>query len=436
LLFNRGSGSGSGTLENIYVEIVSMESGSGDDATTVYGLNGQSAKNVKNVIVDASNCDFTGVTNAYLVDAGPAVANGVYVIGANDLATTIKNITAGDVAASFASMEALLNDATHGAVVSAFDSSFWTVDAEISLVVPNRLYASRAAVELSDTIVIEKWNNNSFVLPEEVKGTVVSVQIGNTTLTDINGRTVTIGENDFVAQTELGKGKPVFITTEEGSNYTGYANVYTMIIDNKAELDKWQEVASENAVKAGDVLEAQKGLLYNGYFLLNADIEYNGVWKPYKAYGALGMIAKDADGNELGVPGFTAKYWEAALDIFNYARNNGRDDAFGMSYNSYALAGYIAGNLFCQALEAMEAEGKALTRLNLVETLESKKFTLAMADEISYANGVRAGVQAFSLISFFDTATLPEGATEYHCASSTTVHPLTSIEEYRKLIAK
>ena len=155
----------------------------------------------------------------------------------------------------------------------------------------------------------------------------------------------------------------------------------------------------------------------------------------YKAYGVLGMIAKDADGNELGVPGFTEGYWNVALDIFNYAAAEGRKDGFAMSYNSYALAGYIAGNLFCQALEAMEAEGKELTRLNLVETLESKDFQLAMADTISYKNGVRAGVQTFSLIAFFDTAALPEGATSYHCASSTTVHPLTSIEEYRRLIA-
>ena len=56
-----------------------------------------------------------------------------------------------------------------------------------------------------------------------------------------------------------------------------------------------------------------------------------------------------------------------------------------MSYNSYALAGYIAGNLFCQALEAMQAEGKELTRLNLVETLESNDFQLAMADVIQTA---------------------------------------------------
>ena len=154
----------------------------------------------------------------------------------------------------------------------------------------------------------------------------------------------------------------------------------------------------------------------------------------YKMYSVLNMVAKDENGNELGVPNFTAKYWEAALDIFNYAATIGRQDAFAMSYNSYALAGYIAGNLFCQALEAMQTQGLELTRANLVSVLENNDFQLAMADVISYKNGVRAGVQAFSLIAFYDSNTVTNDGK--HVASSATVHPLTSIEEYRALIGK
>ena len=158
----------------------------------------------------------------------------------------------------------------------------------------------------------------------------------------------------------------------------------------------------------------------------------------YKAYRFLGMIQKDAEGNELGVPGFTEKYWSAAIDIFNYAAslNDKNIVPLNMSYDSYALAGYIAGNLFCQALEEMEAQGLELTRANLVNTLESKDFTIAMADAISYKNGVRAGVQSFSLIAFFDSFNLPEGATTYHAAASNTVYPLASIEDYRALLKK
>ncbi len=155
----------------------------------------------------------------------------------------------------------------------------------------------------------------------------------------------------------------------------------------------------------------------------------------YRTYGLLNMIAKDENGNELGVPQFTPEYWEIANNIFNYAASQNNKEAFHLSYDSYALAGYIAGDLFCQALEAMEAEGKELTRANLVEILESREFKVAMADMISYKNGMRAGVQSFSLTMFYDTGAI-EGGTDYHCASSVTTHALTSMEDYRKLIGK
>lgn len=154
----------------------------------------------------------------------------------------------------------------------------------------------------------------------------------------------------------------------------------------------------------------------------------------YKQYGYLGMVAKDEAGNELGVPGFTEKYWQVALDIYNYAAKSGRSDAMSMSYNSYALAGYIAGDLFCQALAELATQGKDLTRANLVDILESKEFKVAMADSISYQNGLREGVQSFSLTVFYDTETVTKDGK--HVASSMTVHPLTSMDDYRALIGK
>lgn len=156
----------------------------------------------------------------------------------------------------------------------------------------------------------------------------------------------------------------------------------------------------------------------------------------YNGYKFLGKIQKDENGNELGVPGFTDEYWVIAENIYNYAAslNDDKISPLNMSYNSYALAGYIAGDLFCQALTEMEAKGVELTRENLVDILESKEFKIAMADNISYKNGLRAGVSSFSLTMFFDTATVD--GSQNHTASSMTVHPLTSIEDYRELISK
>ena len=53
---------------------------------------------------------------------------------------------------------------------------------------------------------------------------------------------------------------------------------------------------------------------------------------------------------------------------------------------------------------------------------------------ISYQNCLREGVQSFSLTVFYDTETVTKDGK--HVASSMTVHPLTSMDDYRTLIGK
>ena len=147
----------------------------------------------------------------------------------------------------------------------------------------------------------------------------------------------------------------------------------------------------------------------------------------YASYAAFGLAVEG-----VGVAGFTEEYWTVAENIYNYCAEAGRADGFAMSYNSYALAGYIAGDLFCQGLEALEASGKALTRANYIEIMESQAYQVAMADAISFANGVRSGVQSFALTMFYDAYNYNDGA--YHSAASITVSGLVSIDEFRALI--
>lgn len=146
----------------------------------------------------------------------------------------------------------------------------------------------------------------------------------------------------------------------------------------------------------------------------------------YQSYALLNLAGED------GVPGFSEEYWTVADNIFNYCTEAGRADGFAMSYNSYALAGYIAGDLFCQGLAALQESGKALTRANYIEIMESQEYKIAMADYLSFADGMRSGVQSFALTYFYDLYDYNDGA--YHSASSTTVSGLVSIEEYRTLL--
>ena len=137
-----------------------------------------------------------------------------------------------------------------------------------------------------------------------------------------------------------------------------------------------------------------------------------------------------------GVVGFTEGYWNVAEAIFNYGYTVDKGSAWAMSYNSYALAGYIAGNLFCQALEELEKSGKELTRANLVEIMETTELQVAMAETISYADGARTGVEKFSVAVFVDTAdeAFGENATSDHVAASAAFSGLQTIDALRDYI--
>lgn len=159
----------------------------------------------------------------------------------------------------------------------------------------------------------------------------------------------------------------------------------------------------------------------------------------YQTYKALALVyAKDENGKnqEVGVAGFKPEYWTVANNIYNYVSSQSDPavaaTAFAMSYDAYALAGYIAGDLFCQAMEELEKSELPLARANLIAVLESKEYQIAMADMLSFANGMRSGVQSFALTWVFDANELDPNAK--HAATSVTIHGLMSIEEYRALL--
>ena len=215
------------------------------------------------------------------------------------------------------------------------------------------------------------------------------------------------------------------LTAMANANYyvpvlTSYNNANAGILNDAATTilaEQYTDVLTNIPIYA----QAWLDITSTEYLYTNADSAL------LKGYEALGLAQPG-----VGMPGFKEEYWVVAEKIFNYCTEQGMDNAFAMSYDSYALAGYIAGDLFCQGLKELEAQGKELTRANYVDVLESKEYQVAMADTISFANGMRSGVQSFALTMFYDAFTINGGA--YHSASSATVHGLTSIDDYRALI--
>jgi len=230
---------------------------------------------------------------------------------------------------------------------------------------------------------------------------------------------------DVVVVGVIGADFTAALTAMANANYyvpvlTSYNNANAGILNDAATTilaEQYTDVLTNIPIYA----QAWLDITSTEYFYTNADSAL------LKGYEALGLAQPGA-----GMPGFKEEYWVVAEKIFNYCTEQGMDNAFAMSYDSYALAGYIAGDLFCQGLKELQAQGKELTRANYVDVLESKEYQVAMADTISFANGMRSGVQSFALTMFYDAFTINGGA--YHSASSATVHGLTSIDDYRALI--
>ncbi|MBQ6602016.1 MAG: ABC transporter substrate-binding protein [Eubacterium sp.] len=107
--------------------------------------------------------------------------------------------------------------------------------------------------------------------------------------------------------------------------------------------------------------------------------------------------------------------WEAENDI-------APENTYAL--NSYAMAGYIAGNIFIQGLKELDAKGLDLTWENYIATMESFEVNLPMGGSLNYANGDRLGITdlAFNTISLEKDET-----TGVH--TLVTAGPITSLDD-------
>lgn len=122
------------------------------------------------------------------------------------------------------------------------------------------------------------------------------------------------------------------------------------------------------------------------------------LWASYKAFaeslGAPGLY-------DAGVPAFSEEYWAVAETICAYELSlEDYTNAFLYSFDSYALAGYIAGFMFIQGLERLEAAEVELTWGNYYNAMEIEEVDIPMGGTVNYANGRRAGIQDLALNKF------------------------------------
>jgi branched-chain amino acid transport system substrate-binding protein len=110
----------------------------------------------------------------------------------------------------------------------------------------------------------------------------------------------------------------------------------------------------------------------------------------------------------------------AAMSAWELANGGSGSD---YALNSFAMAGYIAGNLFVQSLQRMDEKGLVLNWANYNMAMEDGAFHIPMGGEISYAGGDRLGVTSLAL----NTISLEFGKSGYYELQP--VSPIMSLDD-------
>ena len=171
------------------------------------------------------------------------------------------------------------------------------------------------------------------------------------------------------------------ITSYVSANATQAADMYKVgsVTDTReVYATSWLDIADANYVYAPSEDNAVGTALWNGYKLYAESL------------GAPGFY-------DNGFPGFSEEYWGVAEDIFEYTAIVDAANAFAYSSNSYALAGYIAGFMFIQGLQRLEASGAEITWGNYYNAMEEDIIDIPMGGTVNFTNGRRAGIQDLAL---------------------------------------
>ena len=121
---------------------------------------------------------------------------------------------------------------------------------------------------------------------------------------------------------------------------------------------------------------------------------------------------------EQGMAGYTQ--FAAAMAAWEL-ENGGSGTDYAL--NSYAMAGYIAGQLFVQALKALDTAGLELNWANFNDIMEATEFQVPMGGTINFANGDRLAITSLAL----NTISLEKDATGNYALQ--VVSPIMSLDD-------
>ena len=154
-----------------------------------------------------------------------------------------------------------------------------TAPIEINVIV------NRVQKQIESSAVIEVENLAPVAIPSEIDESVIDVLMGGVSVMDSATDTEITLKKSALPTTANLLGEVTLVIVTENCNYLYNTEMYTLVISDKADFDKFATVARAN----GDV--TSKGIL-EGYFVMDADVEYNGTFTSLTDTGEIYEIDK------------------------------------------------------------------------------------------------------------------------------------------------
>ena len=224
-------------------------------------------------------------------------------------------------------------------------------------------------------------------------------------------------DTDFSAQVTALKaaGCDVVIIAANQAPFVAIAN--TFVSANYENVKIITSYVSANAATMGGLVKStaisETREVYAGAWLVTGSVptETKG-WADFVEFVKVITLYDKAHGTALtptvpitGINADGSTYEYDLLDVyfgtlnmttFQYDRFDWAKDGVSAYFlNSYAMAGYVSANVFCQGLERMN--GKVLNWDGFIAAMESAPVNVPMGTSVNYADGNRVGIDALAL---------------------------------------
>lgn len=146
-------------------------------------------------------------------------------------------------------------------------------------------------------------------------------------------------------------------------------------------------------LKDGAISETRS--IYAGAWLVTGsvpDTSFKG-WNDFVEFVKVVSLYDQAMGNP--VLKLDDASWGALLQLYFGDQEWAQNGVSQNFLNSYAMAGYVSANVFCQGLSRMN--GKTLTWEAFIDAMESAPMNIPMGQSVDYANGKRVGIDSLAV---------------------------------------